>query len=88
MRWMLVCLVLSGVALLGKAQPADAQGAVSAYPWCLERFGSGTRVCYYSTHEQCLYDARPMGGYCVPSPYYRGPAPRNYGRAPGYPGQR
>jgi uncharacterized protein DUF3551 len=78
MRWMLVLLLLVGAALLAKPQPATAQAAVSAYPWCLEKFTSGRRSCYYSTWEQCLYDARPLGGVCIQSPYYRGPQPRGF----------
>jgi hypothetical protein len=78
MRWMLVLLLLVGAALLAKPQPATAQAAVSAYPWCLENFRSGRRNCYYSTYEQCLYDARPLGGVCIQSPYYGRPQPRGF----------
>ena len=78
MRWMLVLLVLIPAALLAKTQPAPAQAAVAAYPWCLEYFRTGRRDCYYSTWEQCLYDARPLGGVCIQSPYYRGPQPPHY----------
>jgi uncharacterized protein DUF3551 len=74
MRWTLVTLLLVAPALLGRIQPATAQAAVAAYPWCLERYVGGPRICYYSTYEQCVYDARPEGGVCIQSPYYRGPA--------------
>lgn len=75
MRWTLAVLLFAAPALLGRTQPATAQAAVAAYPWCLERFVGGPRICYYSTYEQCLYDARPEGGVCIQSPYYRGPVP-------------
>jgi hypothetical protein len=78
MRWMLVLLVLVPAALLGKTPPAAAQAAVSAYPWCLEFFRNGRRSCYYSTWEQCLYDARPLGGVCIQSPYYGQPQAPQY----------
>jgi hypothetical protein len=78
MRWMLVLLLLVGAALLAKPQPATAQAAVSAYPWCLQNFRSGRRNCYYSTYEQCLYDTRPLGGVCIQSPYYGQPQPPRY----------
>jgi hypothetical protein len=64
MRWMLVLLLLVGAALLANPQPAPAQAAVSAYPWCLEYWSQGAkRDCYYSTWEQCLYNARSFGGF-------------------------
>jgi Protein of unknown function (DUF3551) len=80
MRWMLVLLVLIPAALLAKPQPAPAQAAVAAYPWCLQYVlqGTGKRNCYYSTREQCLYDARPIGGYCIQSPYYGRPQPPGF----------
>jgi Protein of unknown function (DUF3551) len=67
MRLTIICLsaAAAAAAVPGKIQPATAQTAVSAYPWCLEHFGSGRRDCYYSTHEQCVYDARPLGGFCT-----------------------
>ena len=67
MRWMLVGSLLVGPALLGGIQTVAAQAAVSAYPWCLERYVGGPRSCYYSTYEQCLYEARPEGGVCIAS---------------------
>lgn len=73
MRWMLVSLLLIPAALPGKVQPANAQAAVAAYPWCLQQFSAGgRRVCYYSSYEQCRYEIREIGGVCVPSPYYHG----------------
>jgi hypothetical protein len=78
MRWMLVLVLLAGAALLAKPEPAPAQAAVSAYPWCLQKFASGRRNCYYSTYEQCLYDARPLGGVCIQSPYYGRPQPPGF----------
>jgi hypothetical protein len=79
MRWMLVLLLLVGAALLAKPQPAPAQAAVSAYRWCLEYWSQGAkRDCYYSTWEQCLYNARSFGGVCIQSPYYGRPQPRGF----------
>jgi hypothetical protein len=84
MRLPIVSLALVAVALLGDTLPTAAQSAVSAYPWCLERGAAGPRSCYYSSYEQCRYEAFTNGGFCIQSPYYRGPAGSS-GRSPGHP---
>jgi hypothetical protein len=78
MRWILVLLLLIGAALLAKPQPATAQAAAYAYPWCLENFRFGRRNCYYSTYEQCLYEIRQAGGVCVQNAFYGRPPPRGF----------
>jgi len=84
MRFPIVSLVLVAVALLGDTLPTAAQSAVSAYPWCLERGAAGPRSCYYASYEQCRYEAFTNGGFCVRSPYYRGPDGAS-GRSPAHP---
>src|SRR6266404_4187522 len=57
-------------ALLVTDRSALAQSAYS-YPWCLERGIGGPRSCYYSSYEQCRYEAFTRGGFCTESPYYQ-----------------
>jgi len=68
-------LFIIGAALLGGASTLRAQSAYD-YPWCAVYTNrSGAQACYYATYEQCMATMWGIGGYCVPSPYYRGPRP-------------
>ena len=80
MRASLGSLIL--VAILGGAAPSFAQTAYD-YPWCSVRTGpggGGAQSCYFSTYRQCMETISGIGGYCIRSPYYRGPHAR---RRPG-----
>jgi hypothetical protein len=76
------------VATLAAAHtPGHAQTAYS-YPWCaVYPRTPGTNACYYKSYESCMKTMRTgIGGYCMQSPFYRGPAAgteparRRYGR--------
>jgi hypothetical protein len=74
MRALLGSLVLVGV--LGAAAPSLAQSAYD-YPWCSVRADRvGAMTCYFSTYRQCMETISGIGGYCMRSPYYRGPEPK------------
>ena len=63
------------VALVGAAPTSVAQSAYD-YPWCAvygSRAGLGAQSCYYATYAQCMATMSGIGGYCIRSPYYRGP---------------
>jgi Protein of unknown function (DUF3551) len=63
------------VAVVGAAPTSFAQSAYD-YPWCAvydSRSGGGARSCYYATYQQCMATISGIGGYCIRSPYYRGP---------------
>jgi hypothetical protein len=66
-------------ALLVADRSALAQQSVSSYSRCLERGIGGPRSCYYASYEQCRYEAFTRGGFCTPSPYYRGNQDRSAG---------
>ncbi len=74
-RSLVTRLLMSIFALVTALAVTDrssfAQSAYS-YPWCLERGIGGPRSCYYSSYEQCRYEAFTRGGFCTQSPYYRG----------------
>jgi hypothetical protein len=64
------------VATLGAAHtPGHAQSPYS-YPWCaVYPRTAGARSCYYNSYELCVKTMKiGIGGYCMPSPFYRGPA--------------
>jgi Protein of unknown function (DUF3551) len=75
-------LLLAAVALIGAAAAGHAQSAYS-YPWCA-RYprGIGGFACYYTSFQQCMTTMDGIGGYCMQSPFYRGPTPAA-GPAPG-----
>jgi Protein of unknown function (DUF3551) len=75
-------LLLAAVALIGAAAAGHAQSAYS-YPWCA-RYprGIGGLACYYTSFQQCMTTMDGIGGYCMQSPFYRGPTPAA-GPAPG-----
>jgi Protein of unknown function (DUF3551) len=67
---LLISIFVLVTALFAADRSASAQSAYS-YPWCLERGIGGPRSCYYSSYEQCRYEAYTRGGFCTESPYYR-----------------
>jgi len=65
-------LAATAGAMTGGAPRAGAQSAYD-YPWCaIYTNRSGAQACYYATYEQCMETMSGIGGYCIPSPYYRG----------------
>jgi hypothetical protein len=70
------------VAVVGAAPTSFAQTYYD-YPWCaVYADRSGARSCYYTSFEQCKATMSGIGGFCIRSPYYRGPqrAPARYER--------
>jgi hypothetical protein len=77
--FMLTLSFLTAAALIGAVAPGHAQSAYS-YPWCARYPREiGGFACYYTSFAQCMATMRGIGGYCIQSPFYRGPA----GAAPG-----
>jgi hypothetical protein len=79
MRKALAAIVFATAAFCGSSS-SYAQSAYD-YPWCAQRYGRvGGESCYYRTYAQCMATISGIGGSCVRSPYYRGPAvePRPY----------
>jgi hypothetical protein len=76
MRFAVATSVLSCLWLLISIPGARAQSAYD-YPWCAiySSKEGGTQACYYATYAQCRATMDGIGGYCIQSPYYRGPAP-------------
>jgi hypothetical protein len=72
MRKGLVTLALAGAVLAAGDCASVAQSAYD-YPWCSVRWRSGAQSCYFSTYRQCMETISGIGGYCMRSPYYRGP---------------
>jgi hypothetical protein len=80
----IMLIALTGLSLAALACPSVAQSAYD-YPWCALRAGrSGGQSCYFMTYEQCMETLSGIGGSCIRSPYYRGPAPRERRRYRGY----
>jgi hypothetical protein len=72
MRAIHASLAAAAVLLAGLSS-AKAQSAYD-YPWCaIYTNKSGAQACYYATYAQCMATMEGIGGYCIPSPYYRGP---------------
>lgn len=75
MRLLAVSCLLAATAAIGAVDTGHAQSAYS-YPWCARYPRDiGGFACYYTSFEQCWTTMRPIGGYCVRSPFYRGPDP-------------
>jgi hypothetical protein len=71
----LVQAALAAATLLTATSASYAQSAYD-YPWCALRAGrSGGQSCYFQTYRQCMDTLSGIGGSCIQSPYYRGPAP-------------
>ncbi|HLH86837.1 MAG TPA: DUF3551 domain-containing protein [Xanthobacteraceae bacterium] len=67
---------LAAVAFLAASSMGHAQSAYD-YPWCaVYPRNIGATSCYYQTYQQCMETMSGIGGSCIRSPYYRGPAPR------------
>jgi hypothetical protein len=63
------------LAIVGGVPTSVAQSAYD-YPWCAiygGRSSLGAQSCYYATYQQCMATMSGIGGYCIRSPYYRGP---------------
>lgn len=75
MRMPRTTLLIFSAALLGGASAGHGQSAYD-YPWCaIYTNRSGAQACYYASYRQCMATMRGIGGYCIRSPYYRGPRP-------------
>jgi hypothetical protein len=70
MRGLIVFVALFAVLALA-AFSAAAQSPYS-YPWCL-RGAKGSTSCYYNNYQECMTTLSGRGGWCMRSPYYRGP---------------
>jgi len=71
----LLSFLLAAAALIGAAASSRAQSAYS-YPWCAQYPRNiGGYACYYTSFDQCMRTMRGIGGYCIQSPFYRGPDP-------------
>jgi hypothetical protein len=59
-------------ALLALTAAASAQA--DPYRWCAIYTGEqgGSSNCYFVTLEQCRANVSGVGGFCQPSPFYRG----------------
>jgi hypothetical protein len=82
MRRPTLWFLAAAAALLGSIPASHAQSAYS-YPWCARYPRDiGGYACYYTSFEQCMTTMRGIGGYCIRSPFYRGPDQRKkpYGR--------
>ena len=83
MRLLEPCLVAA--ALLAAPAAGFAQSAYD-YPWCAVYTNGngpgGAQSCYYASWAQCMQTMSGIGGICVQSPYYHGPAPRGERRRP------
>jgi hypothetical protein len=79
-RTSLLIIGVVAAALAGGVSPGQAQSAYD-YPWCAVYTNrSGAQACYYSSYEQCMATMWGIGGYCRPSPYYRGRHPEQRAR--------
>jgi hypothetical protein len=73
MRLPVLLSLVAAAALFGSIPSSHAQSAYS-YPWCARYPRDiGGFACYYTSFEQCMTTMRGIGGYCIRSPFYRGP---------------
>jgi hypothetical protein len=69
----LLQLAVAASASFAATGMSHAQSAYD-YPWCaLYARTSGATSCYYQTRQQCMDTLSGIGGYCMRSPFYRGP---------------
>jgi len=73
-RLHVILLLLSALMLCAGGRSGSAQTAYS-YPWCAEYVGQYEN-CGFVTFQQCEATIRGVGGWCIPSPYYRPAAAR------------
>jgi hypothetical protein len=66
-----IFLVAVLTALAAVTAPAAAQSPTS-YPWCMKGARGGTS-CYFNSYQECGVTLSGLGGWCMRSPYYRGP---------------
>jgi hypothetical protein len=74
----LLQLSLVAAALAASVTASHAQSAYD-YQWCgiyTGNDGPGAMSCYYTTYAQCMATMNGLG-YCMQSPYYRGPTPNS-----------
>jgi hypothetical protein len=70
---LLHCAV-AAVAFFAATSMSHAQSAYD-YPWCaVYSRTSGATSCYFQTYQQCMTTLSGIGGFCMRSPYYNGPA--------------
>jgi Protein of unknown function (DUF3551) len=71
---MMRIMFMSLFALIAGSAVAPAQG--DPYRWCSIYTGEngGSSNCYFVTLEQCRANVSGIGGFCQPSPFYRGEA--------------
>lgn len=75
-RFCLVMLAVSSAVVLHGA-PASAQiHKPDPYRWCAQYGPPGGENCGFLTYQQCRETISGMGGFCVPNPFYTGPAHR------------
>ncbi len=66
-------LLLAGI-LISTLIPQQS-GAVD-YPWCADLGKDiGATNCGFVTREQCMATVSGVGGFCMPNPSWRAPAP-------------
>jgi hypothetical protein len=63
---------LAILALTADTVPTAAQSPYS-YPWCLKGAKGGSMSCYYRNYDECRITVSGRGGWCMRSPYYKGP---------------
>ena len=78
MRLILKSMLVGGGIMASGLTMGHAQSAYD-YPWCAVYTNrSGAQACYYASYAQCMATMDGIGGFCMRSPYYRGPEPRHY----------
>ena len=76
MRLILKSMLVAGGIMTSGLTAGHAQSAYD-YPWCAVYTNrSGAQACYYASYAQCMATMDGIGGFCMRSPYYRGPEPR------------
>jgi hypothetical protein len=66
--------VLAVVAVFAATPTSGHAQSAYSYPWCaVYPRAIGGYACYYRTYELCMNTTRGIGGYCMQSPFYRGP---------------
>jgi hypothetical protein len=66
--------LMAGAAMMAGVTAGHAQSAYD-YPWCAVYTNkSGAQACYYASYAQCMATMEGIGGFCIESPYYRGPS--------------
>jgi len=68
-------IMLAALLALTAVSVSDAAAQADPYRWCSVYMGEdgGSSNCYFVTLEQCRANVSGVGGFCQPSPFYRGP---------------